>query len=53
MNRKQKICLLAGITAIVVMGLFPPWLLEIKMGSRDHIRTFVQHGPYAWIGNPS
>lgn len=40
MNRKQKICLLAGITVIVVMGLFPPWVLERRVG------------PYSFIGHP-
>ena len=28
MNRKQKICLWLGIAVIVLMGLFPPWLVE-------------------------
>jgi hypothetical protein len=28
MNIKQKICLWAGILVIVVMGVFPPWLVE-------------------------
>lgn len=27
MNRKQKICLWLGIAVIVLMGLFPPWLV--------------------------
>lgn len=52
MNRKQKICLLAGITVIVVMGLYPPWLLEIdEMLILDH-HTFIIDGFYAWIGHP-
>lgn len=30
MNKKQKTCLLVGITAIVVMGLYPPWVIEYE-----------------------
>ena len=44
MNKKQKICLLAGITVIVLMGLYPPWVLES--------RGIIEPGPYSWIGNP-
>ena len=49
MNRKQKICLWVGITAIVVMGLFPPWVLERRVGGNKYV---TEPGPYSWIGNP-
>jgi len=49
MNRKQKICLLAGITAIVVMGLYPPWVLERKVGVNKYV---IEPGPYSWINDP-
>lgn len=26
MNRRQKVCLWIGISAFVLMGLFPPWV---------------------------
>jgi len=42
MNRKQKICLWVGIVAIVVMGLFPPWVF--LYGEKAYA------GPYGWIG---
>jgi hypothetical protein len=28
MNWKQKICMWIGIAVIVLMGLFPPWILK-------------------------
>ena len=28
LNKKQKICLWVGITIIVLMGLFPPWVVK-------------------------
>ncbi|MCH7559719.1 MAG: hypothetical protein IIB56_20020 [Planctomycetes bacterium] len=56
MNRKQKTCLLAGIAAIVVMGLFPPWVLEskeiIRLGNRWEVEFTLEPGPYSWIGAP-
>jgi len=56
MNRKQKTCLLVGIAAIVVMGLFPPWVLEskeiIRLGNRWEVKFTLEPGPYSWIGNP-
>lgn len=53
MNRKQKICLWAGITAIVVMGLFPPWVCEVNtyLGTKLN-HTTTAPGPYSWIGDP-
>ena len=44
MNRKQKACILVSIAVIVVMGLWPPWVLES--------RGITEPGPYSWIGNP-
>ena len=52
MNRKQKICLLVGIAAIVVMGLFPPWVLETKERWGKTVKYTLEPGPYSWIGNP-
>lgn len=28
MNQKQKICMWIGIAVIVLMGLYPPWILK-------------------------
>jgi hypothetical protein len=33
MNRKQKICLSAGMAAFLLLGLFPPWMVATPMGS--------------------
>ena len=56
MNRKQKTCLLVSITAIVVMGLFPPWVLQSKeitrLGNRWEVKYITEPGPYSWIGSP-
>jgi len=57
MNRKQKICLLVGITAIVVIGLFPPWVWERKvsnsLGSGRHEWKYItESGPYSLLFNP-
>ena len=61
MNRKQKICLLVGIAVIVVMGLFPPWVLETEKrnflggsggNQRYEQKLSLEAGPYSWIGNP-
>ncbi len=60
MNRKQKICLWVGIVAIVVMGLFPPWVLEYEKqnivgsweGRRYEYRYTTEPGSYSWIGTP-
>jgi hypothetical protein len=46
MNRKQKICLWVGISVIVLMGLFPPWVqtvLNQKTGQM-HIDRRWSHG---------
>ena len=56
MNKKQKACLLAGITAIVVMGLFPPWVIQSKeitrLGNRWDCKYTTEPGPYSFIGDP-
>jgi len=56
MNRKQKTCLLVSITAIVVMGLFPPWVIQTReinrCGSRVEYKYTTEPGPYSWIGTP-
>jgi hypothetical protein len=60
MNRKQKICLWAGIALIVVMGLFPPWVLEREKKTKNYLGESMAHeyrytteaGPYSWIGSP-
>ena len=49
MNKKQKTCLFVGIAAIVVMGLYPPWVLERRVGIGKYT---TEPGPYSWIGNP-
>jgi len=49
MNGKQKTILLLGITAIVLMGLFPPWVLERRVYGGKYT---TEPGPYSWIGNP-
>jgi hypothetical protein len=46
MNRHQKLVLMAGLSAILVMGVFPPWIRS----DRDHVRrpggySFVLHSP--------
>ena len=57
MNRKQKTCLLVGIAAIVVMGLFPPWVIQSReMNSlgdgKYEYKYTTEPGPYSWIGSP-
>ena len=49
MNRKQKIVLWTGIVVIVLMGLFPPVLLE---GSPDGAYS-NDHKDYIFITDPS
>lgn len=46
MNRKQKICLWIGIAIIVVMGIFPPWVMPItsRYGSRDTVKRRYYYG---------
>lgn len=36
MNRKQKACILVSIAVIVVMGLWPPWVLEAETTGSTH-----------------
>ena len=57
MNKKQKTCLLIGIAVIVVMGLFPPWVLEYERrhftgNSKFEFRYTIEPGPYSWISDP-
>ena len=58
MNKKQKTCLLVGIAATVVMGLFPPWVIqsrEFRLVGRNkgyEHRYTTEPGPYSWIGDP-
>jgi len=61
MNRKQKACLLIGMAAIMVMGLFPPWVIQTEKrnflgGSntarRFEVRYITEPGPYSWISTP-
>lgn len=56
MNRKQKACILVSIVVIVVMGLYPPWVIEtkefVRMGMRSEWKYTLEPGPYSWIGNP-
>ncbi len=61
MNKKQKTCLLIGIAAIVVMGLYPPWVIQSERnfvgGSiRNQIVKRYEYkteaGPYSWIDEP-
>ena len=57
MNRKQKTFLLAGIAVIVVMGLYPPWVMQTRernfvgINTQKHKYT-TEPGPYSWIGDP-
>ncbi len=58
MNDKQKKCLWAGIALIVVMGLFPPWVVESREVNRlgydrgYEYKYTTESGPYSWIGSP-
>jgi hypothetical protein len=61
MNKKQKTCLWVSIAAIVVMGLFPPWVLECEKrnflggfgeNQRFEFRYTTEPGPYSWIFAP-
>ncbi len=57
MNKKQKTCLLVGIAATVVMGLFPPWVIQSREANRLSNTRFeykytTEPGPYSWIGSP-
>ena len=37
MNRKQEYCLLLGIIAVIVMGIYPPWLFnDVLFGAQVH-----------------
>ena len=49
MNKKQKTCLLVSMATMVVMGLFPPWVIERRVGGNKYV---TEPGPYSWIGNP-
>jgi hypothetical protein len=40
MNQRQKRCLWVGITVFVLMGLFPPWVVN-KGGFSGHGYTFL------------
>ena len=42
MNRHQKLVLVAGLFAILAMGVFPPWLRS----DRDHVR---RPGGYSFV----
>lgn len=56
MNRKQKTCLLISVAATVVMGLFPPWVIQTRelnrWGNRGEFEYTTEPGPYSWIGTP-
>ncbi|MBW7991729.1 MAG: hypothetical protein FVQ84_17170 [Planctomycetes bacterium] len=52
MNRKQKTCLLVGIAVIVVMGLWPPWVVESKELWAGKVKYTFEPGPYSWISSP-
>ena len=52
MNRKQKVCILVSITAIVLMGLYPPWVIESKEIYGGKVKYTLEPGPYSWIGSP-
>ena len=57
MNKKQKTCLLVSMATMVVMGLFPPWVLETEKmnflgNQRYEVRHTTEPGPYSWIDYP-
>ena len=57
MNKKQKTCLLVSMATMVVMGLFPPWVIESReanrlSNTRFEYRYTTEPGPYSWIGDP-
>ena len=59
MNKKQKTCLLVGIAATVVMGLFPPWVIQSRernfLGGAHGNQRYeykTEAGPYSWINDP-
>lgn len=49
MNRKQKVAIVVGIVVMVLLALFPPWML--CDGASDSTGWTYQHG-LAWIGSP-
>jgi len=46
MNLIQKLILLLGIGAIVLMGIYPPWIVELSTGQHSAAR-------YALITKPA
>lgn len=50
MNRKQKVAVVVGVVVIVLLVLFPPWIIHVDMLS-DMEPWHIKHGP-AWIGSP-
>ena len=56
MNKKQKTCLLVSMATMVVMGLFPPWVIQSReinrLGNRWECKYITEPGPYSWIGTP-
>jgi hypothetical protein len=49
MNLKQKICLWLGIITIVLMGVFPPWVLIVRGGGM----VLKQNEGYKFILTPA
>ncbi len=50
---KKLIILWVGIFLIVLMGLFPPWVLEREIRNYgEDIKYTTEPGPYSWIGKP-
>jgi len=56
MNTKQKIVLWIGITIIVVMGVFPPWVQRGGLVEKSDGYSFIlkepEHFEMGWFPRP-
>ena len=59
-KNKRLSILWIGILLIVLMGLFPPWVVESEKKTKNYLggsmaqeyRYTTEPGPYSWIGDP-
>lgn len=54
MNIMQKLCLIAGIVAIIGMAVFPPWvqLFSFDAGSSGRVQYGPFEGKYSFFTTP-
>ena len=52
LNTKQKAIILVGVAAIVLMGIFPPWVHTWNFLDYDTPQTAQQHLGYGLLSSP-